>query len=527
MRRLRGVITVYAGVVTVLIIAVGLALLESARFYVCSSAARRYADLAAEMTFSQYCRPLSDRYDLFVFDAGSDYAGLKTFDGMLQKNLEKEEGGRFLSMYASADTAAQAKHNGLESDGWSPLMKQVRKYEKYRMADIAASELKELFEGYKDTESGKNAQEYADLIEAQGAQQAQAEADAAAQAENAVPDAGAAQPADPGEGGAVKAADPRKGIGQWLKGNLLQIVMGDQPVSSKSADISSCTFQTGEAEKTDAADEFEDYQEAGEDLSAQSEKAAADGSLLTDDLLLDVYILDKFGCLTEKPKDDTGQAESALDYEREFIIFGHGSDEENLESAFAAIDGIRLMMNLLYLRTDPDRIREVAELSTAIGAALPLPGASLIVELLLTLCWAGAEAAVDCSALAEGRKVPLLKDRNSWNLSLENLNELAGKNNASSYAKDSDGLTYGQYLSILLIMVPKETRIRRMLDMMELNTRLSAGYENFSFAGNVTEARFTGSVQIKPVFTLWQGTVKSDYTCEYTYVSDQTAAADE
>lgn len=525
MKKLCGVITVYAGVITVLIIAVVLALLESARFYVCDTAARRYADMAAEMTFSHYSRPLADRYDLFAFDAGSGYERLGMFNDMLSRNLEKKEGGRFLSMYAAQVGSAQIEHKGIEADDWDPLMQQIRKYEKNHMADAAAVRLKELIADYRRTDSEEGAKNYAEMIRVQGAQQEQAEAEDAAQASSS--DGENTQKPEPDKTGS-DVSDPRKGVGRWLKGELLEIIMGDNPVSQKSVDLSACTFRVGEEKKTEVPDEFEDYREAGDDLDEQTGMTAGDFPAAADDLLVDIYILDKFGSLRGTPGDEkNAQQESVLDYEQEFIVFGHDSDEENLESAFASIDGMRMMLNLLYLRTDPERVREITELSTAIGAATALPGASLILNLLITVCWAGAESAVDCAALADGKQVPLLKDRNSWNLSLENLDELADKNNASDFAKDNDGLTYEQYLTILLAMVPKETKIIRMLDLMELNTQQADGGENFSFAGNVVEAQFAGSVETDTAFRLWNKSVQTKYSCHYAYVSDQTAAADE
>lgn len=74
--------------------------------------------------------------------------------------------------------------------------------------------------------------------------------------------------------------------------------------------------------------------------------------------------------------------------------------------------------------------------------------------MLIMACWSAAEAVVDCAGLAEGGKVPLIKSKSSWNLSMDDLQDIAkGGKRAADYFHDSGkGLDYNQYLMILCFL---------------------------------------------------------------------------
>ena len=125
-----------------------------------------------------------------------------------------------------------------------------------------------------------------------------------------------------------------------------------------------------------------------------------------------------------------------MNYEIEYIAFGHASDRENLESAVTACFTLRTILNLAYLYLSPDKDADLQRVVQGLSAAGMIPVAGEVLKLLLKICWASAEAAVDCAGLAEGGKVPLMKDRNTWNMSVEQLlHAAAGGGKASEYFK--------------------------------------------------------------------------------------------
>ena len=102
----------------------------------------------------------------------------------------------------------------------------------------------------------------------------------------------------------------------------------------------------------------------------------------------------------------------------------------------------------------------------------------MIIEAALLLCWSFAESILDLRELLHGGKVPLIKDSADWQISLENLpNLLEGL--YSQRRSSDDGVSYEDYLQILLLTQSKEEKLERGMDMVELSVRKSAGREGF------------------------------------------------
>ena len=62
-----------------------------------------------------------------------------------------------------------------------------------------------------------------------------------------------------------------------------------------------------------------------------------------------------------------------------------------------------------YLYLSPDKDADLQRVVQGLSAAGMIPVAGEVLKLLLMICWASAEAAVDCAGLAEGGKVPLMR----------------------------------------------------------------------------------------------------------------------
>lgn len=119
--------------------------------------------------------------------------------------------------------------------------------------------------------------------------------------------------------------------------------------------------------------------------------------------------------------------------EVEYIIYG-GSNGENLAKAYGSIYGIRLGFNLIYAFSSSE-IRETAfAMATPISAAtlgvipVPLIQAGIIIGL------ACCESGLDLTNLKDGEKVPLFKNKETWQLSITGLIDYA-KGKAGEIAK--------------------------------------------------------------------------------------------
>ena len=154
-----------------------------------------------------------------------------------------------------------------------------------------------------------------------------------------------------------------------------------------------------------------------------------------------------------------------------------------------------------------------------LSAAGMIPVAGEVLKLLLMICWASAEAAVDCAGLAEGGKVPLMKDRNTWNMSVEQLlHAAAGGGKASEYFKSgTKGWDYHQYLMLFLMLTPTEKKIIRMTQLIENNVWLMKGYENFQLKNCAVKASFSGKIDVTPFFWKYPQKIQYRFHTEYAY----------
>jgi len=161
--------------------------------------------------------------------------------------------------------------------------------------------------------------------------------------------------------------------------------------------------------------------------------------------------------------------------EIEYVIYG-GSNSENLIKAYGSIYGIRLGFNLIYAFTSSE-IRETAfAMATPISAATlgvipaPLIQAGIIIGL------ACCESGLDLSNLREGEKVPLFKNKETWQLSVSGLINYA-KGKVTEIVKETG----------TKIIDESQKKLSEFLDMTdeELSKDINAKQEEISgYLGN-------------------------------------------
>ena len=315
--------------------------------------------------------------------------------------------------------------------------------------------------------------------------------------------------------------DPRKGIAGWLKSGVLNLVMGNKAVSGRTIDTSSCSWHTSSTSSSKLMDNFERYRDVtgyvkNQEILTQIKNGIQDQG---DQLMLDLYIGDKFLSMRGSSVSGDNKNRTALKYEYEYILFGKESDRENLENAVTAICTLRTFLNLIYLYTSPDKGEVLQAAVEAMSLMSALPVAGEVLKLLLMACWSAAEAVVDCAGLAEGGKVPLMKDQSSWNLSMNQLLNVAkGGARASDYFNDTGkGLDYDQYLMIFMLLTSSEKKLIRMSQLIECNIRLVDGYKDFALSRCAVQAEFSGSVKIGSHFFGHPIEIKHPFDVVYGY----------
>ncbi len=198
-----------------------------------------------------------------------------------------------------------------------------------------------------------------------------------------------------------------------------------------------------------------------------------ENSLVISQGLFQQYLLDHF---TTAADEETGHA---LDYEVEYLIAGKQSDRENLKEVMNKLLVIRLIPNYVFLQTDAQKKAEAEALALTICTALAVPMITEAAAQVILLAWAYGESLMDLKALLDGKKVPLVKTGECWQLSLEGLLSLKEGIGGQDGKDSENGLKYEEYLRILLLLSEKESLSMRALDLIEQNMRKTYGHSWF------------------------------------------------
>ncbi len=191
-------------------------------------------------------------------------------------------------------------------------------------------------------------------------------------------------------------------------------------------------------------------------MSLSSENKNILNNVLTDD-----YILSYFTAYTDSGSDRT----SFFNAEIEYIISGKKSEKDNISDVMMQIYGLRLGLNLVHIVCD-DAKREMAfAMGNSIAVATGGIGGPLYAAIIMGI-WAAGESLIDIEDLKNGKDVPLVKKAEDWKLSIYGItNSLQQYENNNSKLK----FDYKGYLRILLFTMPQETKLLRIMDLIELN----------------------------------------------------------
>lgn len=225
-----------------------------------------------------------------------------------------------------------------------------------------------------------------------------------------------------------------------------------------------------------------------------------------DELFFHEYLMSYTGHYGEENSGSTYEKKFGLEYETEYLLAGKAKDIDNLKAVAGQILAIRGGANLIALMQDEGKKQYVQILAFSMASLLGIPEAEEVLEELLKIIWAMAEALYDVTMLLQGGRIPVIKQPGEWHYSMENaLNFVRPE---TGQTKITDGLSYEDYLRILLCFHGKEELTMRMADVMEMNIRNTPGNENFCMDGCFEAFR----VQI-----VYRGERDKKYTIDRTY----------
>lgn len=200
-----------------------------------------------------------------------------------------------------------------------------------------------------------------------------------------------------------------------------------------------------------------------------------------------------FSCFTE-PEED-----GVLDYQVEYLLGGKKSDQENLKYVINRLLLLREGMNYLYCMSDPQISSQANGLAVSLTGFLGIPALTAATGQAILLAWAYGESLIDVRILLDGGKVPLNKTPVSWQLSVENLGQLAEilRNGADG---NQDGMSYDGYLRVLLHMGNLSSQKMRALDLIQLDLQQNGGLPQFEVQNCVVAVKTSAEWKCRSVF---------------------------
>jgi len=225
-----------------------------------------------------------------------------------------------------------------------------------------------------------------------------------------------------------------------------------------------------------------------------------------DRVLLQQYLLTYMSSYTDL-LDGHWQA-----YELEYLIGGKLTDIENLKAVATQLYFIRAVANFLYLSTDAAKMQEATALATTLVGVSANPLLIEAVKVGLVTAWALAESILDVRGLLQGKRIPLLKSQLSWTLALGNIGTLSSE---YMVAKDSSwGLSYENYLGILLLFQNGNTLAMRAMDLQEITIQKCFHESDFKMDQLVIDAKVEVIYYYNPIFSSLEE-VTQDKTWNY------------
>ena len=199
------------------------------------------------------------------------------------------------------------------------------------------------------------------------------------------------------------------------------------------------------------------------------------------------YLMQKLGCYTEPV------GEQALSCELEYLLFGEDSDKENLIRVTDRLMSEREEMNLRLIMNSPDMYGEAEELSERLIPESEGRDRSVCVKALI-YAWAWAESFIEVNRLLCGGRCGFRASRSGFILPLEELESFSDYLGSGG----GNGLTYKEYLGIMLNEGSLRDSKRRFMDIVEMDMKK---LEN----GNFVIDGLVGYIEAKGRFLSRQG----------------------
>lgn len=196
---------------------------------------------------------------------------------------------------------------------------------------------------------------------------------------------------------------------------------------------------------------------------------------MPNDMLFLAYLFQKCGYYGQEKEN------SLLRYQIEYMIAGKDTDWQNLEYVAKRLLRWREAANVLYILTDTAKIAEAEAMALALTAVTMNPALAEPVKYTILYAWAYVESLQDVKVLLQGGKVPIYKTAADWKTGINSIKNV--KQSLSDTDGGGTGLSYKEYLEVMLFLADDHDRTFRAMDIMEMDIRKTPGNSGFRLDG--------------------------------------------
>lgn len=152
--------------------------------------------------------------------------------------------------------------------------------------------------------------------------------------------------------------------------------------------------------------------------------------------------------------------------ELEYILIGSDSYALNLTGVYAEIMLWRMALNTLSVFMTSDLYNMILTAASPAGVFAPL------VVLGVVLVTAATQAALDTQAIMSGKKVNVIRTQiDEWGISVGNNGGVSSNGSAGSPTSTNIKAGYSDYVRLMLLMMPQDTKLQRMGTIINMNMK--------------------------------------------------------
>ncbi len=460
----RGSITIFALLSMMLVVSVLLALLEAGRFHQIKRLAALQTQVALESVFAEYNTHLWEEYRILACNQNGVFEKLETY-GNRQIVNDRMGTNFFQFRVLEADVEGYTR---LTDGGGSAFIQAATGYMKKNLVYETAKNIYNQYEGIKTIE---DMSDYSFIDIGKTLDYLKKEETEEIEVRNIQSQSRVTIRKCP--------KDILEFIQDMQKKGILSLVLQEDMLSEKA-------FRTKDR------------------VSDRILPGAYNSDIVTQDwyskVLFQQYILTYLSSFLD-------EREHGMSYEVEYVLTGKDSDIENLKGTINRLLAIRTAANFLYLSNDVSKQEEAGILAMGIAGASANPILIKTVKNAIITAWAFGESVLDIRTLLTGGKIALLKSNTSWTLQMDGITKL---NEGYPKAKHcNDGLSYKEYLGILLLFQQDEITAMRTMDVQEETLREKYKDASICMEDWIIELKALVSYRYQPVFFSIQKNVPS------------------